>query len=294
MFCKYCGNQVPDGSVCNCPDAIAAREAAAAPVATATPEAAPAAAPQAAPAAGNDIGKIIGDAIKSAPAALKTLLGNSEGTGVALPAAAVLATGNLLLNILGWVCLVGCLMNALKSAMGVAAAAMWAAVEKVFEGIYGYGVLGGLWTCLIPIAIAMAIIVIGQLIRKEKVNLAPAFITATCVKMAPTVIFFAGALICLVIPVVGILLILVSIIAGLAADYKLLTKVVSNTNGFVGGLIAAAVVAVILGVMAWIVFGVIGGYVEGPLAKNMATIMGGALGGIGDIGDLLEGLLGGF
>lgn len=293
MFCKYCGNQVPDGEVCNCPDAVAARNAAAAPVATA--EAAPeAAAPQAAPAAGNDIGKIIGDAVKSAPAALKTLLGNSEGTGVALPAAAVLATGNLLLNILGWVCLVGCLMNALKSAMGVAAAAMWAAVEKVFEGIYGYGVLGGLWTCLIPIAIAMVILVIGQLIRKEKVNLVPAFITATCVKMAPTVIFFAGALICLVIPVVGILLILVSIIAGLAADYKLLTKVVSNTNGFVGGLIAAAVVAVILGVMAWIVFGVIGGYVEGPLAKNMATIMGGALGGIGDIGDLLEGLLGGF
>ena len=293
MFCKYCGNQVPDGEVCNCPDAVAARNAAAAPVATA--EAAPeAAAPQAAPAAGNDIGKIIGDAIKSAPAALKTLLGNSEGTGVALPAAAVLATGNLLLNILGWVCLVGCLMNALKSAMGVAAAAMWSAIEKVFEGIYGYGMLGGLWTCLIPIAIAMAILAVGQLIRKEKVDLASAFITATCVKMAPTVIFFAGALICLVIPVVGILLILVSIIAGLAADYKLLTKVVSNTNGFVGGLIAAAVVAVILGVMTWIVFGVIGGYVEGPLAKNMATIMGGALGGIGDIGDLLEGLLGGF
>lgn len=298
MFCKYCGNQVPDGETCNCPDAVAARNAAAAPVATAeaapvaTAEVAPeAAAPQAAPAAGNDIGKIIGDAIKSAPAALKTLLGNSEGPGVALPAAAVLATGNLLLNILGWVCLVGCLMNALKSAMGVAAATMWAAVEKVFEGIYGYGVLGGLWTCLIPIAIAMAILVIGQLVRKEKVNLAPAFITATCVKMAPTAIFFAGALISLLIPVVGILLILVSIVTGLAADYKLLNKVVSNTNGFVGGLIAAAVVAVILGIMVWIVFGVIGGYVEGPLAKNMGGMLGG---GIGDIGDLLEGLMGGF
>jgi len=282
MFCKYCGTQIPDGEACNCPDAVAARTAAAAPVATA--EAAP-------EAAANDIGKTVGDAIKSAPAALKTLLGNSEGTGVTLPAAAVLATGNLLLNILGWVCLVGCLMNALKGAMGVAGAAVWAAVQKVFDGIYGYGVLGGLWTCLIPIAFAMAIIIIGQLIRKEKVNVVPAFVTAACVKMAPTVIFFAGALVCLVIPVIGILLILVSIIAGLAADYKLLTKVVPNTNGFVGGLIAAAAVAVILAIMVWVVFGVIGGYVESPLAENMATIMGGA---IGDISDLLEGLLGGF
>lgn len=291
MFCKYCGNQVPDGSVCNCPDATAAREAAAAPVATAAPEAAPAAAPQAAPAAGNDIGKIIGDAIKSAPAALKTLLGNSEGVGVSLPAAATLAIGNLLLNILAWVCLVGCIMNALKSAMGVAGAAVWGAVQKVFDGIYGYGILGGLWTCLIPIVLAMAILIIGQLIRKEKVNVVPAFITATCVKMAPTAIFFVGALVCLLIPVVGILLILVGIVASLAADYKLLNKVVPNTNGFVGGLIAAAAVAVILIVMAWIVFGVIGGYVEGPLAANMGSMMGGA---IGDIGDLLEGLLGGF
>ena len=56
MFCKYCGNQVPDGYVCNCPDAAAARAAAAAPVATAAPQAAPApaAAPAAAPVAGGE------------------------------------------------------------------------------------------------------------------------------------------------------------------------------------------------------------------------------------------------
>lgn len=276
MFCKFCGTQIPDGETCSCPEAVAEREAAASSVATA----------EAAPAAGNDIGKTIGDAVKSAPAALKTLLGNSEGAGVTLPVAGVLTVGNLLLNILAWVSIVGCLMNALKDSLGVAAATMWDAVSKVFEGIYGYGVLGGLWTCLFPIAFAMAIIVIGQLIRKEKVNIAPAFVTAACVKLAPSVIFFAGALICLVIPAVGALLMLVGIIAGLAADYKLLTKVVPNTNGFVGGLIAAAAVAVILGIMAWVVSGVISGYVEGPLAENLAALMGGS------VEDLIESLLG--
>jgi len=288
MFCKYCGNQFPDDSVCNCPEATAARQAAAAPVATAAPEAAPAAAaPAAAPAAGS----AISDAIKSAPAALKTLMGNTEAPGITLPTAGVLAVGSLLVNIIAWVALVGCLMNALKSAMGVAAAAMWAAVEKVFEGIYGYGVLGGLWTCLIPIALAMVILIIGQLVRKEKVDFVSAFITGTCVKLAPSVIFLAGALVTLVIPTVGMLLILVGIIAGLAADYKLLNKVIANTNSFVGGLIAAAAVAVTLGIMVWVVSGVLTGYVEGPLATNMGNMIGGS---IGDITDILEMLLGGL
>ena len=284
MFCKYCGNQVPDGCVCNCPDAAAAREAAAAPVATAAPEAAPAA--PAAPAAGN----VISDALKSAPAALKALMGNTEAPGIALPTAGVLAVGGLLANIIAWLTLVGCLMGALKNALGVAAA-YWSAFEQVFDGIYGYGALGGLWTCLVPIALAMAILVIGQLVRKEKVDFASAFITATCVKLAPSVIFLAGALITFVIPTVGMLVILVGIIAGLAADYKLLNKVIANTNSFVGGLIAAAAVAVTLGVMVWVVFNVIGGYVEGPLAENMGSMIGGS---IGDIGDILEMLLGGL
>jgi len=288
MFCKYCGNQVPDGYVCNCPDAAAARAAAAAPVATAAPQAAPA--PAAAPAAGNDIGKVIGNAFQSTPAAIKTLLTNTEGAGVGLPATVVLAIGGLLLNILAWVLMVAGIMGGLKDSMGIAGDAVWKMVEKVFKGIYGYGILGGLWTCIIPIALSMAIIIIGQLIRKEQVNIVSAFTTGTCVNVVPSAIFLVGALITLVIPVIGIILILVGIVAGLAADYKLLNKTIANTNGLVGGLIAAAVVAVVAGLMAWIVYGVIAGYVEGPLADNMATVMGGA---IGDIDELLGRLLGG-
>lgn len=293
MFCKYCGNQVPDGYVCNCAEAAAARAAASAPVATAAPQAAPQAAP-AAPAAGNDIGKVVGAAFKSTPNALKALLGNTEGAGFSLPVTVVLAVGSLLLNILAWVFMVGGIMGALKNSMGVAGAAVWSMVEKVFKGIYSYGILGGLWTCIIPIALSMAIIIVGQLIRKEKVNIVSAFTTGTCVNLAPAVIFLIGALLFGLIPLIGIILILIGIVAGLAADYKLLNKVIANTNGVVGGLIAAAVVTVIFGLMAWIVSGVITGYVEGPLAKNIATIMGGAIGDIGDIGDLLGEVLGGF
>ncbi len=285
MFCKYCGNQVPDGEVCSCAESTAARAAAAAPVATAEPT--PAAAP-AAPAAGNDIGKITGDAFKSIPGAIRTLLNNTEGSGMALPTTVVLAVGGLLLNILAWVCMVGGILGGLEDAVGGMA---WAYISKVFKGIYGFGILGALWTCIIPIALSMAIILVGQLIRKEKIDIIPAFTTGTCVNILPSVIFLVGALISMLIPVIGILLILVGIVAGLAADYKLLSKIVPNTNGVIGGLIAAAVVAVVFGLMAWIVSGVLTGYVEGPLAENIATILGGS---IGDIGDLLGEILGGF
>ena len=278
MFCKYCGNQFPDGEVCNCAEATAAREAAAAPVATA--EAAPAAAPAA--------GKVIGDAFKGMPKVLKNLLGNTSGAGVDLPSTIILAVGGLLLNILAWVCMVGGILGGLEDATG---AMMWSYIEPVFDGMYGFGILGGLWTCIIPIALSMAIVVVGQLIRKEKVNVISAFTAGTCANVVSSVIFFVGALITLLIPVVGILLILVGIIAALAANYKLVGKLGINTDSVVGGLIAAAIAAVILGLMAWIVSGVFTGYVEGPLTENLATMLGGS---IEDIGELLMGLLGGF
>ena len=277
MFCKYCGNQFPDGEVCNCAEATAAREAAAAPVATA--EAAPAAA---APAAG----KIIGDAFKGMPKVLKGLLGNTSGQGIDLPSTVILAVGGLLLNILAWVCMIGGILGGLEDAAGAMA---WSYIEKIFDGMYGFGILGGLWTCIIPSALSMAIVVVGQLIRKEKVDVIPAFTAGTCANFVPSVVFFVGALVTLLIPVVGILLILAGIIAALAANYKLLGKLIPNTNGVAGGLIAAAVLAVIFGLMAWIISGVITGYVEGPLTDNIVTMMGGA---IDDIGELLMGLLG--
>lgn len=273
MFCKYCGNQVPDGYVCNCAEAQAARAAAAAPVATA--------APQAAPAAGNDIGKVVGSAFKSTPNAIKSLLNNTEGAGIGLPVTIVLAVGGLILNILAWVLMTAGIQGSIKSAAGIA----WTYIKPMFEGMTGYGILGGLWTCIIPIALSMAIIVVGQLIRKEKVNIVSAFATGTCVNVLPSAIFLIGALFTTFLPVVGILLILVGIVTGLAADYKLMGKIIPNTNGVVGALIAAAVVAVVAALVAWIVSGVISGYLESLTSKIGSSI--------GDIGDLLGGLMGG-
>ena len=282
MFCKYCGNQVPDGYVCNCPDAQAARAAAAAPVATAAPAAAPAA-----PAAGNDIGKVVGDAFKSTPNAFKSLLHNGEGVGINLATTVVLAVAGLVLNILAWVLMVAGIQGGIKDAAGIA----WTYIKPMFKGMTGYGILGGLWTCIVPIALSMAIVIVGQLLRKEQVNIVSAFTTGTCVNVAPSVIFLVGALFTTFLPAVGIILILVGIIFALAADYKLLNKIIANTNGLVGGLIAAAVVAVVLGLVAWIVYGVIAGYVEdlgSKIGAGLGDILGG-MGGLGDLGDLLGG-----
>ena len=258
MFCKYCGNQVPDGYVCNCPDAQAARAAAAAPVATAAPAA------PAAPAASS----AIGDAFKALPTSFKSLLGNSEGPGTNVITGAIYAVGGLVLNILAWVLIVAGLLGSLENEVG---SMVWDYLKEMFEGIYGYAVLGGLWTCVIPVALSMGIIIVGQLIRKEKVDIIPAFTTASCINVAPSVVFLVGALFTTFLGAVGIFLILVGIIMAMASNYKLIGKFVANTTGIVGNLIAAAIVAVVIGVMYLVISGVLTGYVEGPLAENLGA-----------------------
>ncbi|MBE6959917.1 MAG: hypothetical protein E7448_04255 [Ruminococcaceae bacterium] len=268
MFCKYCGNEVPDGYVCNCPEAAAARAAAEAPVATAAP-AAPAASP-------------VGDAFKALPTSAKSLLANTEGPGTNVITGAIYAAGSLILNILAWVLIVAGLLGSLKSEVGNMA---WDYMKKMFDGIYGYAVLGGLWTCVIPIALSIGIIVVGQLIRKEKVDIIPAFTTAASISVAPSVVFLVGALFTTFLGGVGVFLILVGIIMAMASNYKLIAKFVANTNGFIGGLITAAIIAVVIALMAWVVSGVLTGYVEGPMAENLGA-------GIEDILGLILG--GGF
>ena len=259
MFCKYCGTEVPDGYVCNCPEAAAARAAAAAPVATAAPAA----------------GSPVADAFKALPTSAKTLLGNTEGPGTNVITGAIYAAASLILNILGWVLIVAGLLGGLKSEIGAMA---WDYMKKMFDGIYGYAILGGLWTCLIPVALSTGIIIVGQLVRKEKVDIIPAFTTAACVNVAPSVVFLVGALFTTFLGGLGIFVILVGIIMAMAANYKLIGKFVANTNGVIGGLISAAVIAVVLALMVWVVFGVLKGYVEGPMAENLGASVGDLLG----------------
>ena len=108
-------------------------------------------------------------------------------------------------------------------------------------------------------------------IRKEKVDIIPAFTTASCINVAPSVVFLVGALFTTFLGAVGIFLILVGIIMAMASNYKLIGKFVANTTGIVGNLIAAAIVAVVIGVMYLVISGVLTGYVEGPLAENLGA-----------------------
>ena len=272
MFCKYCGNQVPDGYVCNCPEAAAARAAAAAPVATAAPAAAPAA------------GSPVADAFKALPTSIKSLLSNSEAPGTNLITGAIYAAGSLVLNILAWVLIVAGLLGSLENAVG---SMVWGYMEEMFDGIYGYAILGGLWTCVIPVALSVGIIVVGQLIRKEKVDIVPAFVTASCINVAPSAIFLVGALLSTFLGAVGIFVILVGIIVAMASNYKLVGKFVANTKGVVGNLIASAIVAVVIGIMYLVITGVLTGYVEGPLAENLGAsitdLLGMIMGGTGSL-----------
>jgi hypothetical protein len=170
---------------------------------------------------------------------------------------------------LSWVLLTAGLIGEVENEMGK----MWEYVEEAFDGIYGYAFLGGLWTWLIPIAFAMLVIVLGQLIRKDDVDFVSAFTTGACISVAPSAIFLVGALFTTFLDVVGVFLILVGIIVYLASCYKLVGKFVPNTRGIVGNGIASAVTAVIVVIMALVVYGLLEGCAE-DLSEAMASILG--------------------
>lgn len=297
MFCKYCGKEIPEGQTCECRTAPAApvevQPVAEAPVETAAAPAAASVAAPAAPAAGNDIGKIIGDAFKGMPAAAKTLLGNTYGAGIDMPSAVVFAVGGLVLHILAWLCVVGGLMGMLKDAIMTMAGGLGGVevmttvnqyIDIMFKGINGMAVWAGCLSYAVPLIIAVAIPSVGQLIRKEKVDLVHNFICGASVGVLPAVIFLVGGLLSLMSFGLGAVLMVVAVMYGIVISYKLLAKQMKNTTSAVGGLIITVALTVIIALAAWIVSGAVTGYFEGDFVKNLANI--GA--DISDLGEIFE------
>ena len=321
MFCKYCGKQVPDGQVCSC-QANAAPAYQQPPVQQPVYQQPPVQQPvyqqppvqqpvyqqppmqqpvyqqpayqQPAPArpAGPDIGKVIGGAFKGIPAAGKSLLGNTFGAGIDLPSAVIFAVASLLLHIFGWMCVVGGLIGSLKDAVGTmvglggasALAEMNQMLKIIFKGVYGTAMWAGCLSYLIPLIIGFAIPCIGQLIRKEKVDLVHNGICAATAAVVPAALFFVGGLLSLLAFGLGAVVMFVAAMAGIVVAYKLIAKQMKNTTSLVNGLIIAAILTVIVALVAWIVSGAFVGFVENGLMKNLAKI--GA--DIGDLGDIFE------
>lgn len=280
MFCKYCGKEVPDGQVCSCgggaPQQAAPQQAApAAPVATAAP---------AAPAASS----VVSDTLKAMPAAFKTLLGNTVGAGQTLNTSVVFGIGGLLANILTWVLVVAGLINSLVEAFSMGGLAdkddVAEMVNEAFEGVYGTAIWGGVVSFAVPVLICMAIMIVGQLIRKEKVNFVSSFIAASCLNVLPAALLLLGALLMLIVPDIAIYPIVIAMVAGIANFCNLLTAQSQKPGSALGSLITAVVLTVAVAIVASCVSGVITGYLEE---------MAGNLGGMLDIEDLLGSLLGG-
>lgn len=254
MFCKYCGTQVPDGYVCNCPDAQKER-AAAANVATA--------APAAAPAAGSDIGKKIGDAFKGMPAASKKLMQDASGHNQDLGSAIIFACVCLIGYVLGFVLLFSAIPG-----MGEA--------MKYLDGFTGMLIWAGCVTCVVSMAISFVIGLIVQAIRKEKVDAAASFIKTACQSVTPALLFLLATVLMFVSAELGLFVILVAIIAGgqvyanrVAGDKK---KV-----GVLGVVITSLVLAIAIIIVGWLVINVFTGYLESKMGGMDITDLMGAL-----------------
>ncbi|MBO5952974.1 MAG: hypothetical protein J6Q53_02470 [Oscillospiraceae bacterium] len=269
MFCKFCGKEIPEGGTCTC-------EQSASPVAVQAPPAA----------AGNDAGKAVGDAFKGMPAASKQLLANTSGAGMTLPSAIIFAGIGLIAHILAWICIVGGLIGGLKDSMGVMGAMAGEYIDKMFKGVYGSAIWGGCVSYVLPLAVMLVIMVVGQLVRKEKVDILPGFITAASVSVVPSAIFLVAGLISMLIPDIAAFLILIAVMAGIVVFVKLLAKQFKSTDSALNSLLVAVILTVIVAVIAWAVVGVITGYFKGAFAENM--------GGMIDLEDLLGLLTGNF
>lgn len=244
MFCKYCGTQVPDGYVCNCPDAQKER-AAAANVATA---------PAAAPAAGSDIGKKIGDAFKGIPAASKKLMQDTSGNGIDLGSAIIFAGVCLIGYVLGFWLMFSAILGDLMKYLGdFVGTLLWA----------------GCVTAVVSMAVSFLIGIVMQAIRKEKVDAITAFVKTACLSVTPALLFLLASVLMFVSAELGLFVILVAIMAGTLAYANRFAGDKKKTAGVLGTVLTSIVLALAIVVIGWLIINVFTGYLEGKMGGSV-------------------------
>lgn len=256
MFCKYCGTQVPDGYVCNCPDAQKER-AAAANVATA--------APAAAPAAGNDIGKKIGDAFTGIPAASKKLLQDTSGNGQNLGSAIIFAGVCLIGYMLGFYLLFSALISAILGDYAEYA-------SEVMKQMAGKLIWTGCVTAVVSMAVSFLIGIVMQAIRKEKVDAIGAFVKTACLSVTPALLFLLATILMFVSVELGMFVILVTIMAGTMAYANRFAGDKKKAAGILGTVLTSVVLALAIVVVGWLMLKSLG------VDFDVADLMGGMFG----------------
>ncbi len=249
MFCEFCGKEIPEGEVCGCEAAAAQRmkdAAAQNPAPAANPEktADPAPAPEGTPAA-NDFGQKLLAAFKGIPSAFLSLLKDPEGTGIGVARGAIFACAGWLFHILAWLCVTGSIAGSFPYPL---------------KGIYGTAVWCGCLSYWLPYLMRMAILLLGQLIRKEKVNVLSGLVTASSLEVFPAILFLLAGLFCFFSFELGLFIIMVAAMLGTIGNYRLIAKNMKNEKTLGATALAALILAVVIMVVVFVENRAIAGY----------------------------------
>lgn len=239
MFCKYCGREIPEGSVCQC-------RATAQPVYTAP------VVQETQPAAETDVGAIVGNAFKTIPSAAKQLLGNTGGVGFSLGTGVIFSVIGLIVHILAWICLIASIGITLDTEI----------FEEV-DGSFGTALGTGCLSYIIPLILTMLIPVVCQLLRREKIDWAAQFTTAASSAVLPSIVLLLGGLACMINWVFGVCILLISVVMGLMVWHKRLAKELKRTNTAGTAIAIAVVITIFVLITVWVV--------SAPLIAMMET-----------------------
>ena len=235
MFCEFCGKEIAEGETCSCEETKQALT-----VQQETPEQVPAVPEK------KSI-QIVADAFVGVPSVIKEWFSNTQQRRIPLSTCIVLCLGEMLAHILGWILLAATLTDAIDSRL---------------RGINGTATWCGLLTGATVLLVGFLIPVVGQLLKKEKLQWKENFATTVSAALLPSALFLVGALVCLMSFRIGVLMIVLAVMVGTVECCRQTRSMLFDSQGVLATLLCAVIPALIAVMVGSVVCEVLFSYVE--------------------------------
>ena len=204
--------------------------------------------------AGPSFGQQLGQTMKNLPAIFKNMFTDALTADFDLLTSAVFAVGTFVISLLTW----------LFMFMGLLGEIM-----DYIDGAYGLAIVTGLLVWLVPTVLTALIPLIGQLIRKENVDIVKCFAQAAGATVMPAAMLFVTSLMMLISSTLGLIFFLFTAVVSVIITGKLAEKHLKSGNGIWNVMAMGAVVAVIALLILWICSAPVIGEVENLLYGAM-------------------------
>lgn len=252
MFCKYCGNQYPDDGVCNCPNAVAARQQAQQQEYQFQQPQQPQQ-PQQSASVTIDM-SAVSASVKELGGSMKSVLADVTRTDHPMVQGILLAVVGLILNIIAW----AIPMNSIAGAIDDMTSGLIDEIPGLSGLIFGCGAM----SYLVPFLYAGVALIVIQSINKQPVNIISCLSSVSSALLLPSAMLLVTGLAFILGFKLGVLCLLVTAMTGLVSIYKLVEKQLGYNVTYVCCLIMGAILAVLVCLVVVMIYNQFSGFFE--------------------------------